>query len=262
MTLQSSWIREAPLVIGHRGASAYAPENTTSAFRLALDLGADGLEVDVKLTRDLVPVLVHDPTLDRTTNGFGKVSERSYSEIAQLDAGRPFAPEFAGEPVPTLEQFLNEFAERCLINVELTNYSTPLDPLSEIVVKLISAMDLNDRVVLSSFNPLSLIRVYRIAPEIQLGLLLHNRQSFWIRALLKTIISYSYLHLDERILASGSYNLADNRQKPIHVWTVNQASHIRELMLEPQINGVITDVPDVARTVLDEIQKELPQHFG
>jgi len=107
------------LDIAHRGNSAHAPENTLAAFRAALDAGADMVEFDVGLTRDLVPVILHDDTLDRTSDGRGKLSAHSYAEIARLDAGSWFGPQFRGERIPTLEQALDLLAGRAEVNVEV-----------------------------------------------------------------------------------------------------------------------------------------------
>jgi glycerophosphoryl diester phosphodiesterase len=95
-------------IISHRGAAAIAPENTLAAMRVAIDQGVEFVETDVQLTADGVPILMHDPTLDRTTSGVGAVAHRSFAEIRALDAGGWFAPDFAGELVPTLEEFLDE----------------------------------------------------------------------------------------------------------------------------------------------------------
>src|SRR6056297_841327 len=94
----------------HRGASAVAPENTLAAFTAALQAGADGIELDVHLTRDGVPVVMHDETVDRTTNGSGRIRDLSHAEIDDLDAGSWFGPRWRGEKIPTLEKVLVAFA--------------------------------------------------------------------------------------------------------------------------------------------------------
>jgi glycerophosphoryl diester phosphodiesterase len=97
------------LVNAHRGASGYAPENTFAAFDLARQVGADGVETDVRLTRDGALVLLHDATLDRTTDGSGPIGRRAWAEVERLDAGRWFGPEFAGQRVPRLDAFLDRY---------------------------------------------------------------------------------------------------------------------------------------------------------
>jgi glycerophosphoryl diester phosphodiesterase len=97
---------QTPILIGHRGGSLEAPENTMASFRHALDLGIRYVELDVQMTSDGVPVVLHDPTLDRTTNGTGPVRDVTFAELSTLDAGSHFSPEFAGERVPTLREVL------------------------------------------------------------------------------------------------------------------------------------------------------------
>src|SRR3970040_2158507 len=109
-----------PLILGHRGASAYAPENTLAAFRRALELGADGFELDVTLSADGVPVVIHDDTVDRTTDGSGPVANLTLAQLKQLPAGfrARFGTEFAGERIPTLEEVVARLGQRALLHVE------------------------------------------------------------------------------------------------------------------------------------------------
>jgi len=107
------------LVIGHRGASGYAPENTLAAFDRALDLGADGVETDVRLTRDGVLVLLHDDTVDRTTDGRGHIADLTWSEVQKLDAGGWYGETYAGQRVPRLEELLDRYAGRLQLVLEI-----------------------------------------------------------------------------------------------------------------------------------------------
>jgi len=134
-------------IIAHRGASAQAPENTLAAFQLALDLQADGIELDVMLTGDQQVVVIHDEEVDRTTDGSGRVADMTLEEIRQLDAGQ-------GEKVPTLSEVLDRFGGKLLINIELKNYTSIFDPLPVEVSKLIQSYDLVDDVLISSFPSL------------------------------------------------------------------------------------------------------------
>src|SRR5436853_1370309 len=116
-----------PLVLGHRGASGYAPENTLSAFNLAMDQGADGVELDVTLSADGVPVVIHDDTLDRTTSGHGPVGALTLAQLKRLDAGyaAQFGKQFAGERLPTLAEVFAAYGQRTFINVELKHDHSP-----------------------------------------------------------------------------------------------------------------------------------------
>jgi len=158
-------------VWGHRGALAYAPENTLPSFELALAQGADGVEFDVQLTKDGIPVVIHDEAVDRTTSGAGPVAGFTLARLQALDAcaGRT---EFAGVRIPTLTEVLEVLApSSATINIELKNSVVEYPGLEEKVVAQVGAFGVEDRVVVSSFNHESLLRVRKLAPELQLGVL-------------------------------------------------------------------------------------------
>ena len=160
-----------PLIIAHRGACSYSPENTMAAFGLALEQNADGIELDAKLSRDGQVVVIHDQTVDRTTNGTGKVRDLTLSELQKLDAGSRFSNEFKGEKIPSLEEVLRGFGTRFLINVELTSYTTPGDLLPEKVARLIKNSGVKENIIFSSFHPVVLHRIMTLMPEVPAGLL-------------------------------------------------------------------------------------------
>ncbi len=145
--------------IGHRGASDHEPENTMLAFRRALELGADGLELDVHLSSDGVPVVIHDGTLDKTTDGSGQVNEATVKELRALDAGK-------GERIPLLEEVIDEFAGHCLLLIELKGAGSDI-PTADMV----RDKDAVASVVVSSFDPAKLATVKAHAPEIETAVL-------------------------------------------------------------------------------------------
>lgn len=150
-------------IISHRGAAAIAPENTLAALDISLDRGVDFVEVDLRLTSDGVPVLMHDETVDRTTNGSGYLSRFTLAEVQALDAGGWFSADFAGERVPTLEEFLDVLApttSRALIELK-GEWSD--DRISE-AVSLLTSRYLVDRVAFESFEVSNLERLERLAP--------------------------------------------------------------------------------------------------
>ncbi|MFT4232543.1 MAG: glycerophosphodiester phosphodiesterase family protein [Leucobacter sp.] len=165
MQLHGALRRDGPVgIISHRGAAAVAPENTLAAMSVAIDQDVEFVETDVRLTSDGVPILMHDPELDRTTSGSGPVSERTFAEIRSLDAGSWFSPDFVGEPVPTLEEFLDLLAPsttRALI--ELKGEWTPEQ--MEVVIDLLRSRYMVNRVALESFELPTLEELQRIAPE-------------------------------------------------------------------------------------------------
>jgi glycerophosphoryl diester phosphodiesterase len=244
--LETDWWRPGlPPVIAHRGASLRAPENTLAAFRLAADIGAEGIELDAKLTRDGQVVILHDSTLDRTTDGSGPLALRSLEELRALDAGSKHSGDFAGERIPTLEDVFAEIGPRLLINVEMTNYASPRDPLPRRVVELVRRHGLEERVLLSSFNPAALRTARATAPGLPLGLLLGPGQPAWMGFLFPLVSPHESYHLHDRLIREKSIRLAHRAGRKLIPWTVNDPARIRWL-LEVGADGIITDDPGLA----------------
>jgi len=165
-----------PAVFAHRGASAYAPENTLAAFQLALEQGADGIELDVNLTTDGHVVVIHDSIVDRTTNGSGEVRDMELKTLKSFDAGSWFAPKFKGEKVPTLDEVLKLVGEDVFTNIELKPkyFISPLDQLPGKVAALVEKHNLDNKIIFSSFNPWALIKIHRLLPSVPVGLLIFS----------------------------------------------------------------------------------------
>ncbi len=161
-----------PLVIGHRGASGERPENTLSAFERAADLGAPWVELDVQLTRDNQPVVIHDPTLDRTTSGRGRVRDHTLAEIEQLDAGSWFDPAYAGERIPTLSAVLAWARRRGVgVDVEIKNGPVFYNGIVEQVLTAIEATGTADQVLVTSFDHPAIAHLRQLDTTIATGLL-------------------------------------------------------------------------------------------
>jgi glycerophosphoryl diester phosphodiesterase len=160
---------QTPLIIGHRGASAVAPENTMAAFREAIAAGADGIEFDVRLTRDGVPVVIHDSTLRRTGGWQQRVADLTWSELAQIDVGSWFNRSFAQERVPSLKELLTLFESNDLVlNLEMKSDSASEHaPLAEACCTLINEHSLKERVIISCFDLAAIKVVKSIDPEIK-----------------------------------------------------------------------------------------------
>jgi glycerophosphoryl diester phosphodiesterase len=248
---KSFWNVNAPLVIAHRGASLVAPENTLIAFRTAAELGADAVELDAKLTADGHVVVHHDRTLDRTTDGTGPLSARTLEELQRLDAGSHLDTKYAGERIPTLKQVFQEIGDRLLINVELTNYAHPFDNLPEVVVQMAHEFDLMRRVLISSFNPIALIRIRRLAPEIALGLLVMAEQPAWLVTVFRSKIPYQAYHPSFPMVHEQLIKHEHALGHRVNVWAVNDEDQIKD-MLKLGVDGVITDAPDLAREVVED----------
>ncbi len=218
----------------HRGASAAAPENTLAAFQRALDDGADGIEFDVHLSRDGVPVVLHDETLERTTNGSGPVANRRAAQLRQLDAGSWFAPEFAGEPLPTLEETLHLLAGRLRLNIEVKDARAGMA-----VFEVLKRFDPAD-VVVSSFDHRLLLRLRRAAPDLSLAVL---AAADWHRAVARAeTLRACALHVCKELVSRSLLAACRRRQLPVMVWTVDDPGHARTLA-RLGVAGLFTNDP-------------------
>ncbi|MCZ2260812.1 glycerophosphodiester phosphodiesterase family protein [Sporosarcina sp. G11-34] len=158
---------QRPIVAAHRGVPSLTPENTMVSFELAYDLGADLIEIDLQQTKDNQLVVIHDATVNRTTNGTGKVSDFTLDEIRQLDAGIKFSEEFAGEKIPTLTEFLQAFKDRDVILL----IEMKANGIEQQVIDEIDALDMVNQVVLQNFSLESMILTNELKPEIPTGYL-------------------------------------------------------------------------------------------
>ena len=240
-----------PLIIAHRGASALAPENTMAAFRLAKELGADGIELDVMLSADEQLVVIHDQRVNRTTNGKGKVNEMSWDALKTLDAGSYFDERFAGEPLPLLNQVFEELGGQLLINVELKNYATPRDQLTEKVVDLILQMGLKNSAMLSSFNARNLLKAESLDPSIPRGLLtLPGLPGIPYRGWLGKRYHYDALHPYHKDVNARMVSRLHAAGKKINVWTVNNPEDLLR-MRDLGVDMIICNDPADAREVME-----------
>jgi glycerophosphoryl diester phosphodiesterase len=241
---------ERVLNIAHRGASAAAPPNTLAAFQKAIELGADGVEFDVHLSADGVPVVIHDFTVDATTDGSGRVADLTLTQLKQLDAGATFDPSFAGERIPTLEEVLEPLGSRLLLNIELKTTSLGDNGLEQAVIAQVERRGLGDDVLLSSFNPFSLRRAKRIAPHIPVGLLYAPDLPLPLRcAWLAFLAPHEARHPKHTMVDASYIAWARRRGYRVNAWTVNDPDEMRRL-IGLGVDGIVTDVPDVLRSVL------------
>lgn len=242
-----------PAIIAHRGASACAPENTLAAFKLALQQGADGIELDAKLSSDGQVVVIHDQIVDRTTPLKGRVRDYSMADLHKMDAGSHFDIAFRGESIPSLEDVIKAVGQLTYTNIELTNYSSPFDELPSKVAELVRRYKLNHRVLFSSFNIIALKRINRLLPEAPVGLLTFPG---WTGKI-KKIIPGWFLHRDSLHISLKDANpkmirdLQSKGQKVL-VYTVNLEQDMQR-MYEIGVDGIFTDDPQLARNVFDRV---------
>lgn len=241
-----------PLIIAHRGASAHAPENTLAAFRLALEHGADGIELDAKLTADGQVVVIHDQTVDRTTGGHGVVRKMTLAQLKKLDAGSSRKDSSQAERIPTLAEVFETVGGRTLINVEITNYTSVTDALPDRIAELVIRYGLQDSIIFSSFHPLNLIRVRRRLPKVPAAILtLPGGAGSLLRGQLGSRFSPAFMHPYFSDVNDKLVERAHARNRRVNVWTVNDRDQMLRLF-NLKIDGIITDDPRLARCVLEE----------
>ncbi len=244
----------APLIIAHRGARADAPENTLPAFQEARNQAADGIELDVTLSADGHIIVIHDNTLDRTTTRTGNVAGLTLEQIKAADAGLPFSPEYEGTRIPTLDEVFDAFGHTFnVINVELKGFAPGKSTLPGDVIACINNHKPTSQILISSFNPLLLRQVNRIAPPglVRIGYLMTGGGP--IRALQNIMApligSLDAWHPHYVTVTSDTLRRSSERSIDVNVWTVNDEIDIRA-MTDMGVSGIITDKPAFARQII------------
>ncbi len=235
----------SPVVVAHRGDKTYAPENTLSAFKQAAGKGADAVEFDVKLTADGQVIVLHDQTVDRTTNGTGNAARLPLAALRDLDAGVLFPGQFPGERIPTLDEVFEMVGKRIYMNVELTNYSTPNDALVPKVAELVRKHGLQDRVLFSSFFARNLQKARLLLPEVPRGLLAWSGWMGWPARTFGWRGDYYALHPYLTNVDAGLVDRIHAAGKRVNAWTVTAEVDI-ERMIGLGVDGIITDDPALA----------------
>ena len=241
-----------PPVIGHRGAAARAPENTLEGFAVAAALGVRWVEIDVMLTADGVPVLIHDETLERTTTGRGRVAAHTLAEIEALDAGGWFGPDFAGARVPGLEATLRALRDLGLgLNLEVKPAAGHDVATARAAVSVLKRCWPANAppVLVSSFSRTALAVAAELAPDLPRGLLAGSLPPDWRHAL--TMLRCTSLHLDDTRLRPGELAMLVGLRVPTLLYTVNDPSRARQL-LETGAAAVFTDMPDAILAALTQ----------
>jgi glycerophosphoryl diester phosphodiesterase len=248
---------QGTLNLAHRGARAFAPENTMAAFALAIQQCAHGVELDVMLSTDGVPMVIHDQRVDRTTDGIGRVSDLTSGQLRKLDAGSWFSPEFAGERLPTLSEVLAWAEPHTLLNIELKAPGLSPGKLEEEVTRLVHQHHASARVLLSSFNPLTLRRLRRIDPGLRTGLLYAPNLPVPLRrAWLRPLALPDALHPEHTMVDRRYIHWARARGYRVNVWAPDSRSDLDRLV-GLGVDAIITDRPDVLAGILASPQVNL-----
>jgi len=228
------------LVIAHRGASGHAPENTLAAFRRAVSLGATFIETDLQLTRDTRFVAIHDDTVDRTTNGKGRVHDLTPTELRRLDAGSWFGSEFTGERIPTLEEIL-EFSKKHDVVFYLELKPTGSWGGEHALIGALRESGEAARVVVISFDHGILASLRKIEPTLMTGALYDGQ----IADPLKSAVDVGARQIVVRgdLVTPSMIEQARKRDLQVVCWTVNHPAHIR-LLMAAGVDGIMSDYPD------------------
>ena len=246
----------SPMVIAHSGSSHDAPENTLAAIRQALDAGADAVEFDVTLSKDGEVVVIHDATVDRTTNGTGKVNDLTLDELKSLDAGSWFAPQFTGERIPTLQEVIDLVGNRAFMFVELKTEAILPTALESTVVDIVTENRMEKNTVIISFDPFALFYASRRNSEIPTGLLYSDETGNHLRDRWFAPLTHPDGLLPRLQMASDSHlREIGDRGHLVVVWTVNSPGEM-ERLIEMGVDGIITDRPDVLRDILSRKQNQ------
>ena len=234
-------------VFAHRGLSSKAPENTFAAFTLAADSGATWLETDVDILADGTPILIHDTTLDRTTNHSGSLYELTAEDLPHIDAGSWFSPEFSGEKIPTLHEFIEFLNERGMnANIEIKQNeqgAARTQQLVEAVARELANLDPDRQVVVSSFSQPLLMKFHEHAPQYAIGVLYETVALYddWLSVL--ELCGATYIHVEDAGLTQGRVRQFVDAGYGVNVWTVNANDRANQLF-NWGCSGVFTDNAD------------------
>ena len=238
------------LILAHRGASGYAPENTMEAFRLALDMGADGFELDVHMTKDGQLVVIHDETVDRTCNGKGFVKDMTVAQLKELDASAGFMGVYGKTEIPTLREYMEFVKDLPIItNIELKTNIYEYEGLPEMVYEMIKEFNLQEKVIISSFNHFSVMKMKAFAPELKYGFLAES----WMLDTGEYCNKHGvpcYHPLRGNCTPELVKDMKDHGLE-INTFTVNQEEEVRRFYALG-IDGIIGNYPEMTKRVLAE----------
>ncbi|MCE5285583.1 MAG: glycerophosphodiester phosphodiesterase [Pelosinus sp.] len=235
------------ITYAHRGARAYAPENTMAAFTKALDLKADGIELDVQTTKDGEIVICHDHAIDRTSNGTGWIRDFTLSELKKLDFGSWFDQHFAGEAMPTFAEFFAWYLKTpLLLNIEIKNGPVIYDNIEAELLNIMKTIapksfDLYNRIIISSFYHPSLCKIKELDAQFKTGVLFSARPVDVLSLIKQT--NADYLHPHWHYLDSDWIKEAREAGIGVNSYTVNTPEEFA-FVAPLNITGIFSDYPD------------------
>lgn len=235
-----------PQIIGHRGVAAYAPENTLESIHTAADMGVEWVELDVKLTKDQVPIIFHDDTLERTTNGSGPVAETMFEDLRQLEAGSWFSDRFTGIKIPTLEEAIDVLLERDLgFNLEIKPCPGREKETAEVALDVLSNIwDDHERLLISSFQHVCLETAQDMAHEWARGLLIGGDEMPENWENLAKYLEVETVHIGSRLLTRELVEAVNDEGYAVLTYTVNDSHEARKFQIWG-VDTLFSDQPDV-----------------
>ncbi|MCY3797526.1 MAG: glycerophosphodiester phosphodiesterase family protein [Chloroflexi bacterium] len=240
-TLQDALNSSETLIFGHRGAMARAPMNTMASFELAMQQGADGIELDVHLSRDGQLVVIHDDSVDATSDGQGKVTDMTLDQLKRLDAGAWYSDEFAGQRIPTLDEVFDAFGDGMFINVEIKSSRETVDRLEKRLAECLRRHNMRERVIVSCFDPVILRRAEQAMHKVLMGFLYAPNMPAAHNLLLKEF-RHEARHPLHVMVDEGYMKWARAQGYYVNVWTVNDPERARQLK-RLGVNTIMTDDP-------------------
>ena len=232
------------LKFAHRGASAYAPENTIAAIKKAIDMGAEAIEIDVQLTKDRKLIVIHDYDLKRTTNGSGLVMAKTLEELQSLDSGSWYSSDYRGEKLAKLEEVIENVPKNILINIELKKF--PMDKKNMVleVLEVIEKYNVWDRVIISSFNHSLLKKLREKSKKIRIGVLFDKEIPNLEKTPIMDCLKPYSIHLNSKYLDEKELGKLKNSPYKIYSYTINDREIAKKY--EPYgLDGFFTDYPEI-----------------
>lgn len=230
-------------IVAHRGASGYCPENTMAAFKKAIEVNADSIELDIRLSKDGVPVICHDAKIKRTSNGTGYIHELTLEELKQYDFGSWYGAEYAEERIPTLEEVLVLLkGHDVMLNIEIKNGPVIQENIEKEMLQLVNKYDFNDRVWVSSFDHQCLKKVADLDPNIKIGFIFHlNLINLFDYIDNSGIVPYSihpnYFYITKEMIAE-----AHQRNYKVFAYTIDDVA-VAEQYKNMDVDGLVTNKP-------------------
>jgi glycerophosphoryl diester phosphodiesterase len=247
MQTRQPFLTDKTLIVAHRGFTAAAPENSLAAFKAAMELGVDGIELDVRTCKSGEVVVFHDPILARMTNGRGFVKNKTLAELKRLRITS--ANSELDERIPTLAELIEQVRGKVFLNVEIKTNGLPKNHIEEKVVAILRQYGIEYQTIISSFNPIVLRRIHKIDDQIITGYLIDKNFSFRNSEIpLAKLAGARVLHLEKNLVKEKLINRVRDLGIYSLVWTVNDPEMMKQFKAMG-VHGIITDRPDLLQRI-------------